>query len=48
MYMKKINQSLRTLLYTVFLILIQGCGQTGDLYLPEETNNIVEVNEYKA
>ncbi|MDA9181263.1 lipoprotein [Gammaproteobacteria bacterium] len=27
---------------------MQGCGQTGDLYLPEEANYINKKNEFRA
>ena len=30
------------------LVIFKGCGQTGDLYLPEEANNLIKYNENKS
>jgi len=46
--MKKIKYFFYILSCLVCLIIIQGCGQTGDLYLPEETSSQKEKNEYRA
>ena len=46
--MKKNNYSKRILTYIFFLILMVGCGQTGDLYLPEEVNNKIKKNENRV
>ena len=46
--MKKTNIFLRAFYCFLFLIIIQGCGQTGDLYLPEEANYIIKKNEFRA
>tara|TARA_B110001450_G_C17559631_1_gene456179 strand:- start:476 stop:616 length:141 start_codon:yes stop_codon:yes gene_type:complete len=46
--MKKTNNFLRTFYCFLFLIIIQGCGQTGDLYLPEEANYINKKNEFRT
>ena len=43
--MKKIKYFFYMLPYLVCLIIIQGCGQTGDLYLPEESSGQNENNE---
>ena len=46
--MKRINKFLYIIFFTMFLILTKGCGQTGDLYLPEEANNSIKYNEYQS
>ena len=46
--MKKIKKFLYSLFFTICLILINGCGQTGDLYLPEEAHITFKKNEYRS
>lgn len=45
--MKKFNNILY-LFFCLLLLAVQGCGQTGDLYLPEESKNFVFEDEYKS
>ena len=40
--MKKINHFTRLLVCFVSLVIFTGCGQTGDLYIPEDANNLIE------
>jgi len=45
--MKKTNHFIRLALYLVSLVIVAGCGQTGDLYIPEDANNLIEKYEYR-
>jgi len=45
--MKKINHFTRLAVCFVSLIIFAGCGQTGDLYMPEDANNLIEKYEYR-
>ena len=40
--MKKINHFTRLAVCFVSLVIFAGCGQTGDLYMPEDANNLIE------
>jgi len=44
--MKKFKNFLFLFFYIFCFTIVNGCGQTGDLYLPEEANNAIEYNEY--
>ena len=44
--MSKFYKFLITILIAKCLIFINGCGQTGDLYLPEEAKTIS--NQYES
>jgi len=46
--MRKNKNFFYVLFYLLCFIIIQGCGQTGDLYLPEETSIQKEKDEYRA
>ena len=48
MNMKRINKFLYIIFFTMFLISTKGCGQTGDLYLPEEANSLFQKYEYRS
>jgi len=45
--MKIINHFMRLAVCIVSLVIISGCGQTGDLYIPEDANNLIEKYEYR-
>ena len=45
--MKKINHFIRLALCLASLVIVAGCGQTGDLYMPEDANNLIEKYEYR-
>jgi len=45
--MKKINHFIRITSCFVCLVIFVGCGQTGDLYMPEDANNLIEKYEYR-
>jgi len=45
--MKKINHFTRLAVCFVSLVIFAGCGQTGDLYMPEDANNLIEKYEYR-
>jgi len=45
--MKKFNNILYVF-FCLLIIAVQGCGQTGELYLPEEAKNLVFKNEYRS
>lgn len=44
--MKKFNNILYVF-FCLLVIAVQGCGQTGELYLPKEAKNLVFKNEYR-
>ena len=46
--MKKIKKFLYSLFFTICLILINGCGQNGDLNLPEKAHITFKKNEYRS
>ena len=46
--MKKFKIFIHTFLCVFCLVVFKGCGQTGDLYLPEEANNSIKYNEYQS
>jgi len=45
--MKKINHFIRLISCLVSLLIFSGCGQKGDLYMPEVANNLIEKYEYR-
>ena len=45
--MKKINHFIRLAGCSLSLVILLGCGQTGDLYMPQEVNNLIEKYEYR-
>jgi predicted small lipoprotein YifL len=45
--MKKINHFIRLAGCSLCLVILLGCGQTGDLYIPQEVNNLIEKYEYR-
>ncbi|MBT7543218.1 MAG: lipoprotein [Gammaproteobacteria bacterium] len=46
--MKKINLLIYIMCFFVSLLVLKGCGQTGDLYLPDDANYENKQNEFRA
>jgi predicted small lipoprotein YifL len=46
--MRRVKNFVNIFFFILSIFFINGCGQTGDLYLPEEAKNTFKINEYET